>query len=160
MWETENCTSTTTLLYEQIIDSDDYLFTSFCFWEHWFPLENRFFEFSGASWYKKAPVFSLFIFHRDPPLRRITDLLALPWKISTLFAYFSLLIFQSLFSQEKNQSGEGRYWHHMSRFHLITWYRCDHLMGEVMWFNLFPWWAYSIVPPSIMVGPDQIITAD
>jgi hypothetical protein len=36
----------------------------------------------------------------------------------------------------------------------------DPLMGEVMWFNLFPWWAYSIVPPSIMVGPDQIITAD
>ena len=68
---------------------DDYLFTSICFWEHWFPLENkanfnklRFLNFSvgagGVSVQKKPPNFSLLIFHRAPPSRRSTALLALP----------------------------------------------------------------------------------
>ncbi len=51
---------------------DDYLFTSICFWEHWFPLENklRFLNFpvgaGGVVVQKKPPNFSLLIFHREP----------------------------------------------------------------------------------------------
>ena len=47
---------------------DDYLFTSICFWEHWFPLENKLRFLNFPVGYKKSPVFSLLTFHRDPPL--------------------------------------------------------------------------------------------
>ena len=63
---------------------DDYLFTSICFWEHWFPLENklRFLNFpvgaGGVVVQKKPPKFSLLIFHRAPPSRGSTALLGLP----------------------------------------------------------------------------------
>ena len=63
---------------------DDYLFTSICFWEHWFPLENklRFLNFpvgaGGVVVQKKPPIFSLLIFHREPPRRGFTALLGLP----------------------------------------------------------------------------------
>ena len=63
---------------------DDYLFTSICFWEHWFPLENklRFLNFpvgaGGVVVQKKPPNFSLLIFHREPPRRGFTALLGLP----------------------------------------------------------------------------------
>ena len=93
---------------------DDYTLTSICFWEHWFPLENklRFLNFpvgaGGVVVQKKPPNFSLLIFHRAPPSRRSTALLALPWKITLYLLIFSLLNFSELILREKNQSGEGR----------------------------------------------------
>ena len=62
----------------------DYLFTSTCFWGHWFPLENKlhFLNFpvgaGGVVVQKKPPNFSLLIFHREPPRRGFTALLGLP----------------------------------------------------------------------------------
>ena len=93
---------------------DDYLFTSICFWEHWFLLENklRFLNFpvgaGGVVVQKKPPKFSLLIFHRAPPSRGSTALLGLPWKITLYLLIFLLLIFSELILREKNQSGEGR----------------------------------------------------
>ena len=73
---------------------DDYLFTSICFWEHWFPLANklRFLNFPvgavGIMVQKSPQSKRCLILHREPPPRGFTALLALPWKISTLLAYF------------------------------------------------------------------------
>jgi hypothetical protein len=64
----------------------------------------------GVVVQKKPPNFSLLIFHRAPPSRRSTALLALPWKITLYLLIFSLLNFSELISslREKNPSGEGR----------------------------------------------------
>ena len=49
---------------------DDYLFTSICFWEHWFPLENklRFLNFPVGAWYKNWGLFFRFLFFIVNPL--------------------------------------------------------------------------------------------
>ena len=53
---------------------DDYLFTSICFWEHWFPLENklRLLNFqvgAGSVVVQKSPQSKRFLFVTVNPLR-------------------------------------------------------------------------------------------
>ena len=73
---------------------DDYLFTSTCFWQHWFPfkLENklRFLNFpvgAGGVLVQKSPqVKTMLIFHRHgDPHHGCTGI---TWKNNTLLAYF------------------------------------------------------------------------
>ena len=68
-----------------------------------------FFEFNGGGLVQNWGLFFRFLFfHRAPPSRRITALLALPGKLRLYLLIFSLLNFSELILRETSQSGEGR----------------------------------------------------